>query len=124
MNPKIFSFFSGAGFLDLGFETEGYKVVHVNENHAPFLGAYQYSRKPFGIENPEYGYCPNSVTDYLNECHSRRLQETLVDSKKDGSLAGFIGGPPCPDFSIAGKNRGHEGERGQLSRTDGFVAER
>ena len=27
----IFSFFSGAGFLDLGFETAGYKIAYVNE---------------------------------------------------------------------------------------------
>ncbi|WP_411841347.1 DNA cytosine methyltransferase [Staphylococcus arlettae] len=30
---------------------------------------------------------------------------------------GFIGGPPCPDFSIAGKNKGAEGENGRLSTT-------
>jgi DNA (cytosine-5)-methyltransferase 1 len=29
---------------------------------------------------------------------------------------GFIGGPPCPDFSVAGKNRGEHGENGKLSR--------
>jgi DNA (cytosine-5)-methyltransferase 1 len=28
---------------------------------------------------------------------------------------GFIAGPPCPDFSIGGKNRGGEGDKGQLS---------
>ena len=31
---NIFSFFSGAGFLDLGFELEGhYNIVFVNEFH-------------------------------------------------------------------------------------------
>ena len=30
-------------------------------------------------------------------------------------LVGFIGGPPCPDFSTAGKNKGAEGENGQLT---------
>jgi len=30
-NPVIFSFFSGSGFLDLGFENEGYEVAFVNE---------------------------------------------------------------------------------------------
>ncbi len=32
-------------------------------------------------------------------------------------VTGFIGGPPCPDFSVAGKNRGQEGENGRLSQT-------
>jgi DNA (cytosine-5)-methyltransferase 1 len=28
---KIFSFFSGAGFLDLGFEDSGLNIVYVSE---------------------------------------------------------------------------------------------
>ena len=40
MKLKIFSFFAGAGFLDLGFETAGYEVVFANEFHQPFLEAY------------------------------------------------------------------------------------
>ena len=30
-------------------------------------------------------------------------------------MVGFIGGPPCPDFSVGGKNRGKDGENGKLS---------
>lgn len=30
---------------------------------------------------------------------------------------GFIGGPPCPDFSVGGKNKGHEGDNGRLSNS-------
>ncbi|HPJ03120.1 MAG TPA: DNA cytosine methyltransferase [Candidatus Limiplasma sp.] len=42
--------------------------------------------------------------------------QTLVDtSKKNRKLVGFIGGPPCPDFSVAGKNKGAEGDNGKLS---------
>lgn len=33
-----------------------------------------------------------------------------------GSVFGVVGGPPCPDFSVGGKNRGHEGDRGKLTR--------
>ncbi|WP_200850688.1 DNA cytosine methyltransferase, partial [Klebsiella pneumoniae] len=32
-------------------------------------------------------------------------------------LIGFIGGPPCPDFSVAGKNKGRDGENGKLSQS-------
>jgi len=29
---------------------------------------------------------------------------------------GFIGGPPCPDFSVGGKNKGSDGDKGKLSQ--------
>lgn len=31
-------------------------------------------------------------------------------------LFGVIGGPPCPDFSVGGSNRGHKGDHGKLSQ--------
>ncbi|WP_228780252.1 hypothetical protein [Aquiflexum lacus] len=38
----IFSFFSGAGFLDLGFDTTaGFETDFVNEFHAPFMEIYK-----------------------------------------------------------------------------------
>ena len=43
--PKVFSFFSGSGFLDLGFEMSDFEIVMVNEFYKPFLDAYQYSRE-------------------------------------------------------------------------------
>ena len=39
MDINIYSFFSGAGFLDLGFEKEGYNIVYVNEYNKSFLEA-------------------------------------------------------------------------------------
>ncbi len=44
-NPLIFSFFAGAGFLDLGFEKAGYEIAYVNEVHKPFLDAYKHARR-------------------------------------------------------------------------------
>ena len=41
----------------------------------------------------------------------------LVNESRNQTLTGFIGGPPCPDFSVAGKNRGKEGDNGKLSQT-------
>jgi DNA (cytosine-5)-methyltransferase 1 len=114
--PKLFSFFSGAGFLDLGFEDEGFPVVHVNEFHGPFLKAYRHSRQILGTEPPEYGYSPDSITDFLADPMLGRLRDYCSDASRNGSLTGFIGGPPCPDFSVGGKNRGRYGERGQLSK--------
>ena len=45
LHPTIFSFFSGAGFLDLGFELSGFRVALVNEYYKPFLEAYHYARQ-------------------------------------------------------------------------------
>jgi len=53
----IFSFFSGAGFLDLGFETtKGFETVFVNEFHAPFIEIYKGAREKLNIDQPIFGH--------------------------------------------------------------------
>ena len=115
-NISIFSFFSGSGFLDLGFEETGYRVEFVNEISDAFLLAYRYSRNVMNLPKPQYGYWGTDVKEYLNERKSQ-LCDFIEDARKTSTLIGFIGGPPCPDFSVGGKNRGQEGERGKLSLT-------
>jgi DNA (cytosine-5)-methyltransferase 1 len=115
---KLISFFSGAGFLDLGFESEGFEVIYANESHVPFLSAYKHSRHQLGIEPPQYGYCDQSITDLLTDSKlNANLGDIVSRTRTHPALVGFIGGPPCPDFSIGGKNRGRHGERGKLSET-------
>ncbi|WP_293073287.1 DNA cytosine methyltransferase [Okeania sp. SIO3B5] len=58
---KIFSFFSGCGFLDLGFENSGFEVVFVNEKFSPFMRAYRYARQLLEISEPEYGYLEDDL---------------------------------------------------------------
>lgn len=111
---KIFSFFSGSGFLDLGFETNGFDIEFVNEFHPAFMRAYKYSREKMRMKKPQYGYYTGDINVFLNE-QEGILRAWIEDAKKDGSLVGFIGGPPCPDFSIAGKNKGRDGDNGKLS---------
>lgn len=113
--PIIFSFFSGSGFLDLGFEMSGFDVRFVNEFYKPFLDAYRYSREVMKLPEPKYGHFLGSIEDFVTGERSEELNSLVKDAKAD-SLVGFIGGPPCPDFSIAGKNKGSEGENGKLSR--------
>jgi DNA (cytosine-5)-methyltransferase 1 len=45
----VFSFFAGAGFLDLGFETSGFSMQFVNEIYGPFLEAYRHGRILLGV---------------------------------------------------------------------------
>lgn len=114
--PIIFSFFSGSGFLDLGFENSGFDVRFVNEFHKPFLEAYKYSRKVMNLPEPQYGHFLGSIEDFVGDGEKVSDLKKYVNDAKADSLVGFIGGPPCPDFSVAGKNKGIEGENGKLSR--------
>ena len=112
----IFSFFSGSGFLDLGFEKSGYEIEFVNEISDAFLSAYKYSRGKMKHSLPKYGFWETDINEYLGERQSE-LRNFINDARKNGNIVGFIGGPPCPDFSVGGKNRGQEGECGKLSKT-------
>lgn len=118
--PIIFSFFAGSGFLDLGFEKSGFDVRFVNEFYKPFQDAYKFSRSQMKIDEPLYGYHQGSIEDFLNDSDvaSQQLTTNVKAANKEG-LVGFIGGPPCPDFSVGGKNRGREGDNGRL--TEAFV---
>ena len=116
--PCIFSFFSGSGLLDLGFESIGFNVAYVNDIFPPFMQAYRYSRQCLNLPLPEYGYCEGEeadVTRLVGGEPAFRLRELMQDARKHHDIVGFIAGPPCPDFSIGGKNRGGEGDKGQLS---------
>ncbi len=114
---NLFSFFSGAGFLDLGFEVTGhYDVVYVNEFHQAFNDIYKFARAGMQIGEPKYGHHIISIIDLLEENNLTNLKSIIAESKVE-KITGFIGGPPCPDFSVAGKNRGKDGDNGKLSGT-------
>jgi DNA (cytosine-5)-methyltransferase 1 len=116
MKVKIFSFFSGTGFLDLGFETAGFSISFVNEYLPAFIDAYKFSRQALKLDEPEHGYYGGSIADFAeNATLAKKLKELVEEGRRDGSLIGFIGGPPCPDFSVARKSRGRRGENGKLS---------
>lgn len=111
---KIYSFFSGAGFLDLGFETEGFSIDFVNEYNPSFLNVYKYARKNMKFKEPKYGYYCGDINLLLKGNEKKKLC-SYINSNRNNELIGFIGGPPCPDFSIAGKNEGITGDNGKLT---------
>jgi DNA (cytosine-5)-methyltransferase 1 len=117
---SIFSFFSGAGFLDLGFESVGYNVVYVNEIFKPFLEAYKYSRLQLKEQihtpsTPKYGYDLKGIQSFSHLNNKEQLSK-WVQKEREKGIVGFIGGAPCPDFSVAGKNEGQHGKHGNLSQ--------
>ena len=107
----IFSFFSGAGFMDLGFEREQFEVAFTIELSTHFCRAYKYSRERMGMPLPRFG-CNKGDVSQIEHVTLRTRVERM---RSEGKLVGFIGGPPCQDFSKAGKNLGESGDDGKLT---------
>lgn len=89
----INSFFAGCGGLDLGFEQAGFHVAWANEFDPHCRATY--------IRNH-----PN--TDFVLGDICKINPNTIPDCD------GFIGGPPCQSWSVGGKQKGLDDERGQL----------
>ena len=112
MSIEVYSFFSGVGFMDLGFEDAGFDIVFVDENNNRFLQSYQYARRNRG-HVPKYGYTNADVNEFLSD---DVWENTFPEYNHQlDIIKGFIGGPPCPDFSTAGKNEGENGKNGYLT---------
>lgn len=113
----MFSFFTGAGFLDLGFEEAGFRCYLANEIERDFARVYRYSHERMKKPMPKYGLCEGDVCKYLDDPEiGKGLSSKICDARKEMELVGFIGGPPCPDFSIANANaKGSNGTRGKLT---------
>lgn len=117
MKYGIFSFFTGAGFLDLGFEDSGFVPMMANEIDKNFSKVYFYSHEQMKRPLPKFGLQTGDVCDYLeDDAKKHELRKRITEAKKVCSLVGFIGGPPCPDFSVAGKQAGSTGKHGRLSQ--------
>lgn len=113
----LLSFFTGGGFLDLGFEQAGFTIVWTNESNPIFADMYEY-----GMIAWRHSYFPDAQIAKISDRRSI-LDIPECDIIKTAfpegrpALFGAIGGPPCPDFSIGGKNRGRGGDQGCLSKT-------
>lgn len=117
MRIPIISFFTGAGFLDMGFEDAGFDIVWTNELNPAFADMYEYAITEWRRSKDDKAEAAvvssrESVTDLVAE---DIIAEAFGETRP--KLFGMIGGPPCPDFSIRGKNKGANGENGRLSRT-------
>ena len=111
MNIPILSYFSGGGFLDLGFELEKFETVWSNEISVEISKIYNSGMS--STLGKEMKISSNESIDDINILSLRKNVVRKINSK----TWGIIGGPPCPDFSVGGKNKGKNGERGKLSKT-------
>lgn len=124
---SVFSFFSGSGFLDLGFErpldqgddpTQVARVATVNEFDSAFERAYKHGRGQLGLDTSGTVFMPGSAEEMLpGGKYDAQLSSAMTAARERGEIIGFLGGPPCPDFSIGGKNAGAEGDNGRLTST-------
>jgi len=117
-NPKkrpqipLLSCFTGAGFLDLGFEQAGFGSVWHNEFSKAFVAGFEHGMSSLGyIGKAAKVQSTHSIVDI----GPKEIVRSAFGEAGFPACFGMIGGPPCPDFSVGGKNRGSQGDNGQLT---------
>lgn len=96
MSMRLVDLFAGCGGMSLGFQNASFEIVAAYDNWLPAIDIYRQNfnhpiyKKDLSVEN---------ITDELNT-----LAPDII-----------IGGPPCQDFSIAGKLN-LTGKRANLTR--------
>lgn len=116
-SPKIplLSFFTGGGFLDLGFERAGFAIKWSNEfdERCADLHDHAYTKWREAIRS---GSGPAKISN-RKSVKSITAETILEESFAENvpEVFGVIGGPPCTDFSVGGVGNGSAGVNGMLT---------
>jgi len=92
---KVIDLFSGCGGMSLGFQNEGFEILAAFDNWEPAVSVYRDN-----FNHPIF----------QSDLQTEKAKEQIAQFDADI----IIGGPPCQDFSIAGK-REFEGRRANLT---------
>jgi DNA (cytosine-5)-methyltransferase 1 len=115
MKIPLLSFFTGGGFLDLGFEAAGFDVRWTNEYNSEFGKIYASGmtawRQAKDKKAPSAAISNSKSIEAIDA--ESVLQEAFGQTRPE--FFGVIGGPPCTDFSVGGLHAGHEGDAGKLT---------
>jgi len=90
---NVAALFAGCGGLDLGFQQAGFHIVWANEYDKKIWSTYELNHPCVHLDR-------------------RSIADIQPDDIPD--VDGFIGGPPCQSWSLAGEGRGANDKRGQL----------
>ena len=113
LKVPVLSFFTGAGLLDLGFMENEFEVVWRNEVNPAFARGFEHAMSIY-TGNDSHKINNISSIESLTACQV--IEEAFGEAGKPPAF-GIIGGPPCTDFSVAGKNHGGDGINGRLAKT-------
>src|SRR5260370_33413187 len=98
----LLSFFTGAGFLDIGFLQAGFNIIWRNEYNLTFVKGVEYAMAHMPLfQSDNKIHSTASVTELTAGQAAREAFHNLPRA----GLFGGRGGPPCPDFSNRGKHR-------------------
>ncbi|HCK23367.1 MAG TPA: DNA (cytosine-5-)-methyltransferase, partial [Bacteroides graminisolvens] len=101
MAKKLIDLFAGCGGMSLGFQNAGFKVLAAYDNWQPAIDIYSQN-----FNHPIF----------KKDLSKDDITGGLIKQSPDI----IIGGPPCQDFSIAGK-RDFEGKRANLTLIYGHI---
>ena len=100
--PKVVSFFTGAGGLDLGFRAAGFEIACCVELERWACDTLRANHP----DTPVWG--PPLATGNIRDLDAEKLLEFL--SLSPNSIDVVVGGPPCQTFSTAANQRFLKGD--------------
>ncbi|EDM6405330.1 DNA cytosine methyltransferase [Salmonella enterica] len=96
----------------MGFRSADFDIVWQNEINTDFITGFKHGHsKLYGVNSKDINLFEGSIETISKSLVKEKVPSGLIDNNDFG----IIGGPPCPDFSNAGKNLGKDGENGKLT---------
>jgi len=106
------SFFSGSGGLDLGFDAVGFDSRFVSDIDPYSCVSVQWGKSEAARRDKGLFERATVVQEDIRDLDSGFVLEAASLSR--GEVALLAGGPPCQAFSVFGKRRGRQDDRGML----------